>query len=120
VGIDNASESGYQRITCQLAPETYSTDYPKVITSVLQIQDIQVAYSIDTAGVLCGEYSMLVLSQQEATEDQSPNADVQAEDSQNTDEQTEDVLTVEVQVTVKRYNQEGILNKIEQCRNELW
>jgi hypothetical protein len=96
IKIDSASESGFRRINCELEPAAYTADYPEDIMSMLQIADFTMSYSIDAADVLCGEYSSLVLMQ------------------------ADDILTIEVQITVKRYNQEGILNKIQQCQNELW
>lgn len=74
-----------------------------------QLEDILVSYSIDREAVLCREAYTMNVSKPRIVIGEDGNKKLgDYETSQ-----------IQVEIRVKEYNQSGILNKIEQCRNEM-
>lgn len=104
--------------------EEYYEDYQKRQTSDEGAEKVELAveqyrktreknrmftYQIDAAGVMRGLYCTIVLV--------SPQIIYNSEGQQVLGEEQE--ISYVITVGVNRYNQDGILNKIEQCRNEM-
>lgn len=70
--------------------------------------DTTVTYRIDAAGVMRGLSCSMNLISPEITYDLDGEATLGEEHTS----------TYEIEIEVNRYNQEGVLNKIDQCRNE--
>ncbi len=72
-------------------------------------ESVSMAYTIDDAAVLCAWECIIEASQPAVTQDEEGNALLGPEQK----------IKFQMKVRVNRYNEEGILNKIEQCRQEV-